>query len=335
MNCIIFKVKKIYKITGGLIVSALLIMLAAFPDVYMSACGEGLDIFIESVFPALFPFFFFSGLLSVFGVDKIIATLSRKPVRALYGVPPVGGYIMALSFISGYPVGAKLVAESYNNGMITLQDAKRIMPFGSTSGPLFIVGVIGYKILGNLHVGLVLWIVHMLGAALNGIVFSFGVDRRRNDSHVTGADILGASRSDGGFNSAMSGAILSVAKVGGCIIVFNMILAFLTQIGATEVFGKIVGCFGVPVALRVPTVASLLEVTKGAYMLGADTDVSEVIPMLSFALGFGGVSVAIQSTSFLSETGISAGYYFVTKISQAILSYALATVACVCLYGAG
>lgn len=310
-------------------VVSVIIALSVRPSVYMPACKQGLDMFLESVFPALFPFFFFTGLLGVFGTDGIIARMSKKPVRVLYDVPSAGGYAMALSFMSGYPIGAKTVSESYKNGLMTLDECKRAISFSSTSGPLFVVGVIGYKILGSPTLGAVLLVVHYAGAVLNGFIFSGRIIGRGNRKDEAEFAI---SQKTSSFNEVLNSAVFSIVRVGACIVIFCVAVAFLEEIGVIAFLSHAVEFLGVSEGISSALVTSLFEVTRGAYMLDASVSAMEVLPMLSFALGFGGISVAIQSTSFLSEIGIKPGYYIVTKISQAIISYAVATVVAVIIY---
>lgn len=321
--------KKLAKILGGVSVTAVIVALAVRPSVYMPACRQGLDMFLESVFPALFPFFFFTGLLGVFGTDGIIARMSKKPIRVLYDVPPAGGYAMALSFISGYPIGAKTVSESYKNGLMTLDECKRAISFSSTSGPLFVVGVIGYKMLGSPTLGAVLLVVHYVGAVLNGFIFSGSKIGRKNRKDKAELSTLQKNSS---FNEVLNTAVVSIVRVGACVVIFCVAVAFLEEIGVIAFLLRAVELLGVSEGISGALVTSLFEVTRGAYMLDASLSAREILPMLSFALGFGGISVAIQSTSFLSEIGIKPGYYFVTKISQAIISYAVATVVAVVAY---
>lgn len=307
----------------------ILVALSVRPSVYMPACKQGLDMFLESVFPALFPFFFFTGLLGVFGTDGVIARVVEKPVRALYDVPSAGGYAMALSFISGYPIGAKTVSESCKNGLLTLDEAKRAIAFSSTSGPLFVVGVIGYKILGNPTLGAVLLAVHYAGAVINGFIFSgriIGREKRKDESEFA------MPQKAISFNGVLNTAVVSIVRVGACVVIFCVAVAFLEEIGVIALLSKAVEFSGVQKGISSALVTSLFEVTRGAYMLDASVSAREVLPMLSFALGFGGISVAIQSTSFLSEIGIKPGYYIVTKISQAIISYAIAVIVTVIVY---
>lgn len=318
--------KRFYNFCGGAAVILLIVALSVRPSVYMPACKEGLEIFIESVFPALFPFFFFSGLLGVFGADRVIAKLMRKPVNAIYGTPAISGYIMALSFVSGYPVGARLVSESCKNGLIGTEDAKRIISFCSTSGPLFTVGVIGTKILGNAYAGWVILALHLSGAIVNGLLFCAG--HRTRD----GKDELVLPPSGNSFNKALEGAVGSILRVGGCIVIFNVIVAFLQDTGVLGALSNAIGIFGVSEPLRPVLLTSLLEVTKGAYMITDGISLGEVIPILSFAVAFGGVSVGIQSISFLSECGVKTSYYIVVKMSQAIITYALAVLVCVIVF---
>ena len=42
--------------------------------------------------------------------------LLKKPISRLYNAPSQSGYILVMSLLSGYPVGAKLIDDFYENG---------------------------------------------------------------------------------------------------------------------------------------------------------------------------------------------------------------------------
>ena len=91
------------------LICALTIALAVDPKQCIASVHSALGMFVQSVLPALLPYFFFTKLLTSLGAARAIGDLFRRPVALLYNAPPIGGYVCLMSLLSGYPVGARLL----------------------------------------------------------------------------------------------------------------------------------------------------------------------------------------------------------------------------------
>jgi sporulation integral membrane protein YlbJ len=295
-------------------------MLAFFPSRYMAAVSDGLLLFVMSVLPAMLPFFFFSRLLTSLDVASSLADYTKKPLQKLFGAPDIGGYIFVMSMLSGYPIGAKLVADCCENGIVSKEEAKRLLAFTSTSGPLFVLGTVGSNMLGNYKAGLVILFTHYLGAVINGIIF-------RSKTPAPSAKAFTLTKYDNILSDAINGSIASVLAVGGYIAIFNMLIVLFKDIKLIGFVSETLSGLGIPYLLCEGMVTGVIEITRGSYLLAASGEsLKAIVPLLSAIISFGGLSVTVQSLSFLSGCGIKARYYFVTKLSQCVVTFALATV---------
>ncbi|MDD2227220.1 MAG: hypothetical protein PHH71_01375 [Clostridia bacterium] len=148
-------------IIGALVIS---------PDIYLSACLQGILVWATVVLPAIFPFLFFTKLLTDLGIVNIIAskfTLFTK----LFKTPPISAYVFLMSIISGYPVGSKIVSDLYENKSISKEDAFKMTTFTSNSGPMFILGSVGIGMLFSRTLGLIMLFSHIGSAVLNGLLY--------------------------------------------------------------------------------------------------------------------------------------------------------------------
>ena len=150
------------------IILILLIAIVVNPAVYITSCLNGLVVWVTVVLPALLPFMFFTKTLTELGVADILAT-KFKLFPKIFKVPSVAIYVFVLSILSGYPVGAKIVADLYENGSITKEEAYKITTFTSNSGPMFILGSVGIGMLASKKLGIIILISHILGALINGL----------------------------------------------------------------------------------------------------------------------------------------------------------------------
>ena len=155
----------------ALAVGLFMVLLVLRPSYFLDSASRGLLLFATSVLPAVFPFFFCSSLLTALGGANALSRLGAKPVRALFNSPPVGAYVLTLSMLSGYPIGAATTADLYLRGAINSDDAKRICSFTSTSGPIFILGTVGSAVFGSPVCGAVILAAHYAAAVTTGIVF--------------------------------------------------------------------------------------------------------------------------------------------------------------------
>ena len=290
----------------------------------MTATLDGLKLFLYNVFPSLFPFFILTRILTNLGVGETISKVIRKPISKLFGTSAIGGYVFALSILSGYPVGAKMVSEYVKNGKITLEEAKKIISFTSTSGPLFIIGTVGAQMIGDVRAGYVILASHVMGAFLNGLLY------RGDGFHLSELDV--ETYDDNVFSDALSSSITSIFQVGGSIVFLNVLIAALQDLKVIDVISSLISTFiGNRFQAECIAIGSV-EITRGIKLFCALENKKDIIVLVATIISFGGVSVMAQSMTFLRSVGIKSSYYLLTKTSQAILTYAIATLMVLALY---
>ena len=152
----------------------------------LTAATNGLTLWATCVVPSLFPFFVISNLLSQTKVVSFVGKLLDKLMRPLFNVPGIGGFAFVMGLISGYPVGAKVVSDFREQGLVTKDEGERMLAFTNNSGPLFIISSVGISLFGDTTTGLLLLCTHILACVTVGILlgkFSKKSDeefRRRN-----------------------------------------------------------------------------------------------------------------------------------------------------------
>lgn len=320
-----FDSSKILITLSSLIISALIIFLAIKPEKYISSVYNGLLLFIKSVAPSLFPFFFFTKLLSTLGCIDKLSNLFKKPVAMLYNCPPAGGYIYLMSIISGYPVGSRILSDLCEQGGITHSEAKSMSSFTSTSGPLFIVGTVGVFMFKSSKFGYYALICHYIGALLNGLLYRKKKDTVQRDYRPSKKSL------DNILSDCMTSSILSLAIVGGYIAIFSMVIDVLIDIKVIDTLAnglyfplQYLGC---DLQTCRGIVISMIEITRGCQEIAlSPLAFKTTLPFVAGMLAFGGMSISFQSLSFLSKCKIKASYYFVTKATQAVITFIIAYV---------
>ena len=221
----IISTTKFAKLLLGVFVIALMLCFSFNPATYMQATYQGVVVWATAVLPALFPFFFLTNILTTTNILNKPASFLSRPLRFFYNTPKVSSIVFVLSIISGYPVGAKLISDLYKSKQIDKYEAVRINAFTSCSGPIFIIGTVGTKMLGKPDLGLTLFLIHFLGALINGFFYrNYGKNFKNNINTFVAEqpvkDILG---------NAIKQSVLSILIVGGYIAISFLICNFLIE----------------------------------------------------------------------------------------------------------
>ena len=302
--------KKNIFILGILLV---ILMLVITPSLAMQSFLSGILIWATKVLPSLLPFFILTKLLSytsfVNSVGKKLTPITHK----LYGVGGVAGYIFTMSIISGYPVGAKLTSDMYQNNIINKRQAWSITAFTSTSGPLFILGSVAIGMFSNQSLGYVILISHYLSAIINGLIY-----RNKEKSNI---NILNNPISLNPLNDSMTNSISSIMVVGGFIALFYMILNILQHIHAFTFITYPLSLIGINESISSAILSGIIEVTTGCLMLSKiNLFPVATATILSFLISFGGLSIHAQAYCFLKSFDMPYSKFLIQKITHATLS---------------
>ena len=279
---------------------AALLALLLFPVRCRGYLLNGVMLWAVNVLPAALPFLF---LTAMFAQTPLFFAAAKKlaPFFRLFGVSGAGGCAALLSLLSGYPAGAKAV-ERLCAGGLAREERLRCACLASTSGPAFLVGVLGAALTGRPALGWLLFFAHVCG--IFGISFLLG--RRRSGAEKTAA-LPAAQRIT--LPEALSSAVLSVLTVGGAVALFSLFGNLLSDLLAL---------LHVPAVWRA-LLTGLVEMTAGCHALLADP-APVTLALCAFLVTFGGACVLVQQWSFLQNTGIRPWAFLLVKALQGVLA---------------
>ncbi|MBO4380555.1 MAG: hypothetical protein J5815_00195 [Clostridia bacterium] len=284
------------------------------PKYYLDATRRGLSLYATTVLPSLFPFYFCAMLLTKIGAAKTLSLIFEKPMKKLYRTPKESAYIMLLSMLSGYPVGAACIKELYLASAISKEDAKAISSFASTSGPIFILGTLGTAIFQNATVGAIVLVSHYLAAFLNGFIY-------RNKKQTALAPVsIQAQDTDNVLAESVSKSTLAMLTLGGYIVLAGILVDTLFLLGVDKALTRVLGDNAQPIVAMifgaVEMTRGTIECSKCAYLpLGA--------ALASMIVSFGGLSVILQSHALLSPCGIKLSQIVLRKLTQSVISFVI------------
>ena len=262
-----------------------------------NALSTGVNVLI----PSLFPFFVISDLL----VDILCDTGGKIPLiyKKLFKMPKSTFGVFVSGIISGYPVGAKASYDLYEKSVISKSDAEDLICFTNNSGPLFIICAIGCGMLKSMQAGVMLYVIHILGAFITGMMIA----RSRK---ATAKEIYANDKRDK-FNLAyaIEKGFMQSIKVVGFVVFFGIVTDMIVDIS------QIFGIFETPIGA---IMLSALEMTNGIVKTARLFDTETAMCIISFACGFSGVSVYFQ-TALVTKGMLDLKKYVVYKLFNGII----------------
>jgi len=268
---------------------------------------EGLTLCIQTVIPALFPFFVLSVMLTSSMTGLSVPAF--RPLGRLCKIPHGSEILLLTGFLGGYPVGAQAVAQAWKAGQLTRSDARRMLGFCSNAGPAFLFGIIAPQF-ADPKAGWLLWGIH-IAAALT-VAVCIPVKSKTERACIPKGDAIT-------LPAALDRALRITASVCGWVTVFRIVLVFLRRWFL----------WLLPRAVQI-ILMGIFELTNGCCQLSAIA--SEKIRFIVCAgiLSFGGLCVTMQTCSATGKLGL--GYYLPGKLLQSAISAFLAFL--ICYFGA-
>lgn len=266
----------------------------------LKGAHEAIEMCLSSVIPSIFPFLVLSGILTP-AISGMNLRLSRSLSRIL-GIPSGSEGIFLTGILAGYPTGAQAVHHAWEQGQLSKEDAHRMLAFCSNAGPSFLFGVLSAKFSDSWMLW-VLWGVHILSAIAVAII----LPRRENTSHHV------SSASTVTLTQSLKKAVITMGYICGWVVLFRIMLAFLDRWFL----------WVLPVDVRVG-IYGLLELANGCCSAHLVTSAGMRFILSSGMLAFGGICVAMQTTSVTGQLGL--GRYLPGKILQTCISILLSMV---------
>lgn len=273
-------------------------------ELVYSSITYALNIWVNNLIPALFPFFIISDILINYNITKYIPKKIIKICKWLWKITDNMLSILLLSVISGFPSNARNTRILYDKGLISLDEANHILIFSHFSNPIFILTTVGVFFLGNEKAGIILLISHYLSNFILGIICRRMFRHNNMDSLSSQGDIYFGHV----LVRAIKKAIDTLLLICGIVTIFLMLASILVNTFNFGLYNSML-------------VKGLLEITIGIEAV-SKLQISLIHKMViaSCFLAFGGVSVHLQVISQLVDTKINYHYFFLGRIWQMILA---------------
>ena len=318
--------KKLKKNLISIISILFIIFLTIYSKENIIAVKEGLNLWINNVIPSLFPFFIATEILCNTSIINLLGRILEKPAIFLFNVPGESVFALIMGTISGYPSGAKIVSNLKSQEILSLEEAERLISFTNNSGPLFILGTVGISLLKDSHIGYILLISHIISCIFVGIIFRNWKKSKKSNIRIKKVkeyNNKNVSIKDFGeiLGNSIRNSIITITNIGGFIVLFSVIISILNLSGFFDIMSIIFDKMNISKEIGNGIISGLIELTNGVKNISLLPLTKFNICIISFLIGFGGLSVLFQVYSIIAKENISIKPYFYGKLLQGILSF--------------
>ena len=227
-------------------------------------------------------------------LNPILGKLFKLNADCIYGI--------IIGFLCGFPMGAHVAAQLYEQKRITKAEASLLLSFCNNIGPVYFLSFVIPTLKLN---GIFPYLF-----AMYGLPFLYGLFLRYT---IYINDIPLISRSRTAYNVPMPllkaldesvfNSLYSIAKLGGYMIFFNLLFIL------PSLFVRITSMSDALSGLLTGGAGCLLEITGGIGLLG-----DQAPYWVLCVLPFGGFSCIAQTYSMIKDTDLSITEYVMHKM---------------------
>lgn len=289
-----------------IIVTILIITFLKYPKLTSEYAYVGLKIWFENMIVSLFPMMVLVNYLRSTGLYKIMMRPLTKLLGPIFHLQTEGIFVIFFGFLAGFPLGAKLTCQLYEENKISKQMAHYLLSFVNNLGPAYFSGFVLVSILSSRasHSVMLPYFIMYGIPLLYGILLRYTCYRHIDGVFLTASK--NTKQSEGGLLSCIPAAIMDschqITILGGYMIICNALRTpFAVYLKQNKVWFLICN--------------SLLEISGGLKAVCANCSYERMYPVYIFALlSFGGICCFLQTASLLTEAGLSSKKYMLHKI---------------------
>ena len=268
--------------------------------------------FLKSVMPSLFLFILFTNIILELDIKNGLKRIFKKNYTIVY--------IAAIGMFCGYPMGAKAISKYYDKNEITHSDAKFLMSFANNANPIYIISTIGIATLENIYLGFVLALSHYLSSLLICTYYYFHKDIiHETKTNLKSKDNISDKKLHKNIFDILTQSIkatyFTLSQILAYIIIFNVL---------SQDIRVILNKINIP-SNAIYIIESMFEATSGIAKIALNFNASKNITLsiISFILGFSGISIIFQIYSFIYTVKIPITHIIKYKLIQGTLSFIL------------
>lgn len=281
-----------------IIVSAVGVFLIIYPESTAEGIKNGFLLLGNNLIPSLFPFMVLSSYISASSPAEFISRILEKPFKSVFRTSGYGIIAFLLGAVGGYPVGAKTVAELYESGKISQNDARRLLFWCINPGPSFLITSVGSFMLGNTKSGIIIYFSCLFASLTIGYLCRF----------LSSGEIYPLEKNN---KKAYENVFVKSVTKGseGMLNICGWVLTFCVLASLCD-------------ALKLPASISYIIKSVGEVTTGCKNAVLEglSLPVIAGICGFGGFAVICQCASYASVCKTQLKHLITSRLINSALS---------------
>lgn len=259
-------------------------------DTIVSSVNSSINLFLNTVFPSLFPFFMLVDILNNYNYFGYFRSIIKFKYSDLFIV----------SIISGLPSNAKYLSTLINENLISKKDASILLGITFFPNPMFVIGIVS-SFLGSKIIG-----IKLLASLYLSSFIVFILNYKKLDNITYNNKNL---KKD--FSTLLKTSILKnislLLVIYGTILIFTILVNLLTEyISINKIFLSIINLF--------------LEMTSGLKLTSTLSNPTLKIILSAFGLSFTGLSVIMQAFTILPSSSIDIKIFIKNKFLMIMLN---------------
>ena len=207
-------VKKIFSI---IILLSILSLLLVTPTLTLKYASQGLSIWYKSMLPTLFPMMILSGCMIKMNITSTISNLIYPVTKHLFHISKNGTYALFIGLLCGFPMGAKVICELYNQNKLSKEEATALLPICNNIGPIYMLSY-GLKAFHAKPIYMILLLFYFIPLA-----YAFFLLRKRHFIDLSSSNIK-PSPFVIALDESISDSALGMLSFGGYLMFFNILL---------------------------------------------------------------------------------------------------------------
>ena len=289
----------------------LIFLMLRYPALSLEYASTGLTLWFTKMVPTLLPFMILSGIMIRMNLTERFVGLLHPLLHRIYGTSRNGSYTIIMGFLCGFPMGARIVGELYEQHKLSREESALLLSFCNNIGPIYflsyVVPTLGIDRPGRpfllmygipLLYGLLLMRIRPMMTRTVSSCENHPEVRSLRAEHPGSCSLLAA------IDASVLSGLIGIARLGGYMVFFNLLnIVFQPFQHVNTNILNIYRC--------------LLEITSGIDCSGRSINYAILI-----LLPFGGFSCIAQTYSMIRQTDLSLRPYVYHKTVQTAVTAA-------------
>ena len=289
----------------------LIFLMLRYPALSLEYASTGLTLWFTKMVPTLLPFMILSGIMIRMNLTERFVGLLHPLLHRIYGTSRNGSYTIIMGFLCGFPMGARIVGELYEQHKLSREESALLLSFCNNIGPIYFLSYV-IPTLGIDRPGRPFLLMYGIPLLYGFLLMRIRPMMTRTvsscENHPETCSLQARQPGSCSLLAAIDASVLSgltgIARLGGYMVFFNLLTIVFQPF--QHVNTNILNIY-----------RCLLEITSGIDCSGRSINYAILI-----LLPFGGFSCIAQTYSMIRQTDLSLRPYVYHKTVQTAVTAA-------------